>query len=50
MDYAMEPNKLQARYTTGEELVNAISHGLGAILAVSGTTLMVLASAVQQDW
>lgn len=50
MDYAMEPNQLQARYTTGEELVNAISHGLGAILAVSGTTLMVMASAIQQDW
>ena len=49
MDYAMGPNKLQVRYTTGEELVNAISHGLGAILAVAGTTLMVGASAAQMD-
>lgn len=34
----------KALYTLGEELVNAISHGLGALLAVAGTIILIVAS------
>ncbi len=37
------------RYTLGEELVNAITHGLGTILAVAGGTLLIASSALQRD-
>ncbi len=51
MDYAADSKSgTGARYTLGEELVNAITHGLGTIFSVAATTLMVTASALQQDW
>lgn len=34
--------KVLPKYTLGEELVNAISHGLGAVLGVVGTVLLAL--------
>lgn len=40
---------LPKRYTLGEELVNAITHGLGTILAAAGTTLLVASAVYQGD-
>ena len=37
----MRPGGFPKRYTLGEELVNAITHGLGTLLAAAGGTLMV---------
>lgn len=37
-------------YTQGEELMNAVTHGLGAVFAVAAVTLMAGASVLQQDW
>lgn len=35
------------RYTIGEEVMNAVTHGLGALLAVAGGTLLIASSALQ---
>ena len=37
------------RYTTGEEIFNTISHGVGSVLAVGGTTVLTVLSAVHQS-
>ena len=37
------------RYTLGEEVMNAVTHGLGTILAVAGATLLIASSALQGD-
>ncbi len=47
---SMDFNDICKRYTTGEEVLNAVSHGVGALFAIVGTTLMVAAAALQQDW
>jgi len=36
-------------YTLGEEIVNAITHGLGALLGVAGTVYMIVISAIKGD-
>ena len=30
------------RYTTGEEIVNAITHGIGALLSIAGLVLLII--------
>lgn len=47
MDRALEGGT--CRYTTGEEILNAVTHGLGTMFAVSATTLMITASVIQLD-
>ena len=37
------------RYTMGEEVMNAVTHGLGTLFAVAGGTLLVASSALQGD-
>lgn len=37
------------RYSLGEEVMNAVTHGVGALLAVAGSTLLVASSAAQRD-
>ena len=37
-------SKIIPRYTLGEELVNSISHGIGAALAIAGLVLLVIRS------
>ena len=37
------------RYTLGEEVMNGVTHGVGALLAVAGGTLLIASSASQQD-
>lgn len=40
----MEANK--KRYTFGEEVFNSVSHGIGSLLAVVGTVILIVLSAV----
>ena len=42
MDTAMKRNVSLPRYSLGEELFNAISHGLGALLSIAGLVLLAL--------
>lgn len=46
----MNPDDILKRYTTGEEVLNAVSHGVGALFAIVGTTLLIASSALQGDW
>ncbi len=36
-------------YSIAEEIANAVTHGLGALLAVAGTVILIVFSALQQD-
>lgn len=42
----LDPTKL---YTTGEEVFNAVSHGVGSLLAVVGTSVLVTLAAQRGD-
>ncbi len=45
-----ENNKIfKNRYTLGEEIFNSISHGAGSILAVGGTVVLIILSAIYSD-
>lgn len=37
------------RYTTGEEIFNTISHGVGSVLAVGGMTVLIVLSVLQHS-
>ena len=45
----MKENALP-RYTVGEEIFNSVSHGVGALLALAGTAVMVTLAACYGDW
>ncbi|MDP4108536.1 MAG: hemolysin III family protein [Bacillota bacterium] len=36
-------------YSIGEEIANAVSHGLGALLSIAGTVLLLIYSVLQHD-
>lgn len=38
--------KLSKRYTLGEEIFNAVSHGTGGLLAIAGTVVLIVFSAI----
>lgn len=40
------PVPLNKRYTLGEEIFNSVSHGVGALLAVAGTVILIVVSAL----
>lgn len=40
---------LKKSYSSGEEIANSITHGLGAMLSVAGLTLLVTYAALQND-
>lgn len=42
-------NKLKKRYSLGEEIFNSISHGAGTLLAVGGTVVLIVLSAIYSD-
>lgn len=44
----MLPSK-QGYYTTGEEIANSVTHGIGTGLAVAGLTLLVVLAAIYGD-
>lgn len=45
----MAETSLKKRYTLGEEIFNAISHGTGSLLAVAGTVVLIVLSAMYSD-
>ena len=44
----MKPHPLP-RYTVGEEIFNSVSHGVGALLAVAGTGVLITLAAYRGD-
>ena len=36
-------------YTLGEEIMNAVTHGIGALLGVAGTAVLIVLSALKGD-
>jgi len=40
---------LNKRYTRGEEIFNSVSHGVGALLAIAGTAVLIVISAIYAD-
>lgn len=45
----MTENPSQPKFTLGEEIANAVTHGVGAALSVAGLVLLVVHAAVQGD-
>ena len=41
--------KLKNRYTLGEEIFNAVTHGVGALLSVGGTAVLIVFSVIYSD-
>lgn len=41
--------KLKSRYSLGEEIFNAVTHGVGALLAVGGTAVLIVFSVIYSD-
>lgn len=37
------------RYTLGEEIFSSVTHGLGTILAIGGTAVLIVLSAIFSD-
>jgi len=46
MEHTLNPIKPLKRYTLGEEIFNSVSHGVGALLGVIGTVVLIVLSAV----
>ena len=42
-------SKRQKRYTLGEEIFNAVSHGIGALLSIAGTVVLIVIAAKKHD-
>lgn len=42
-------SKLKNRYSLGEEIFNSVSHGVGSLLAIGGTAVLVVFSAIYSD-
>ena len=36
-------------YTKGEEIANAITHGIGVVLAIAGAVLLIVFSSLSRD-
>jgi hemolysin III len=41
--------KASKSYSLAEEIANAVSHGIGALLSVAGLTLLLVIAAFEQD-
>ena len=37
------------RYTTGEEIVNSLTHGIGAALSIAGTAVLIVVAAIHSN-
>lgn len=44
-----EPIKLNKRYSLGEEIFNAVSHGTGGLLAIAGTAILIIFCAIYSN-
>ncbi|MEX1311010.1 MAG: hemolysin III family protein [Candidatus Sulfomarinibacteraceae bacterium] len=45
----MKPHSQPVQYSIGEEIANSLTHGLGALLAIGGTTVLVTLAALHGD-
>ena len=45
----MKPRARSAQYTVGEEIANSLTHGVGAVLAIGGSALLVTSAAMRGD-
>lgn len=48
-EHIPEAVKLSKRYTLGEEIFNAVSHGAGSLLSIAGTVVLIVFCAVYSD-
>lgn len=39
----------QARYTLGEEIFNSVTHGVGSLLSIAGTVVLIVFSVIYSD-
>jgi len=46
MEHTLNQVKPLKRYTLGEEIFNSVSHGVGALLGIIGTVVLIVLSAV----
>lgn len=49
MNKKTEEKKAPRRYTLGEEIFNSVSHGTGSMLAIAGTAVLIVCSAIYSD-
>jgi hemolysin III len=42
-------NKLNKRYTLGEEIFSSVSHGVGTLLAIAGTAVLIVFAVLYSD-
>ncbi len=42
-------SKLSKRYTLGEEIFSSVSHGIGTLLAIGGTVVLIILAAIFSD-
>lgn len=38
--------QVKKQYTLGEEIFNSVSHGIGSLLSVAGTVVLIVFSAI----
>ena len=41
--------KQKVRYTLGEEIFNSVTHGVGSLLSIAGTVVLIVCSAIYSD-
>ena len=45
----MSKVKVKRKQTLGEEIANAVSHGIGALLGIAGTAVLIVYAAIYSD-
>ena len=45
----MAKTEVKKRYTLGEEIFNSVSHGVGALLSIAGTVVLIVFSAIYNN-
>lgn len=45
----MAENKIKKRYTLGEEIFSAVTHGVGSLLSIAGTAVIIVLAAIFND-
>ncbi|MBR1731484.1 MAG: hemolysin III family protein, partial [Ruminococcus sp.] len=45
----MSDKKTVKRYTLGEEIFSAVTHGVGSLLSIGGTAVLIVLAAVFSD-
>jgi hemolysin III len=47
MTKAKDPNRHPPRYPLGEDIANSVTHGVGALLSLAGTTILLVQAALR---